>query len=422
MPNNKIFSNVIIRWSGEILSKGLWFFFLIYLARKLGVEQFGQLNYALSFSALLIVFTDFGTNLFLVRRVAAEKNIYEKENVLNQVLWFKVITTIILLLIAVVLQRHNNISGTATLIITLSFAISAFLDPLNSIYRAHKHINIETYIMFYWRILIVVIGFILISFHNDILYIAVALLFSAITALIISIKVLKKKYGIAAFLFHKLNFKLWPKILFSSLWINLVIIIITFIGRYNVIVLEKYSSTAQLGYYGASYKLLEGTFFIPSLLIASILPHFIESNVGNTLSNYGKKLFFKALYTLVFLSTLLALPLFFFSDMVIKLLYGNAYIPAAITLKVMAVTLIFFFINELLYCIILSLNKERTVVINAFFAIVLYLPFCYIIIPSQGALGAAISLFVGHFVLCLLNFLYFTKLYFSNKLTKNNFC
>ncbi|MBT6227824.1 MAG: oligosaccharide flippase family protein, partial [Candidatus Scalindua sp.] len=50
----------------------------IYVARKLGSEDFGRLSFAFSFTGMCILITDFGLNRLLVRNVSRQKELTEE--------------------------------------------------------------------------------------------------------------------------------------------------------------------------------------------------------------------------------------------------------------------------------------------------------------------------------------------------------
>ena len=65
-----IFKNTIWISAAEIVSSILLFFFTIFVAKYLGAEKYGQMEFALSIATLFAVLVDFGLGTLTIREVA----------------------------------------------------------------------------------------------------------------------------------------------------------------------------------------------------------------------------------------------------------------------------------------------------------------------------------------------------------------
>ena len=71
----RIFKNTGVLFIAQIINYSLAFFYTIYLARYLGVEEFGVLSFGLSFTLLMGVIADLGLSILTVREIARDKTI-----------------------------------------------------------------------------------------------------------------------------------------------------------------------------------------------------------------------------------------------------------------------------------------------------------------------------------------------------------
>ena len=71
----RIFKNTSILFTAQIVNYILAFFYTIYLARYLGVSDFGILTFGISFTTIMGVTADLGLSILAVREIARDKSI-----------------------------------------------------------------------------------------------------------------------------------------------------------------------------------------------------------------------------------------------------------------------------------------------------------------------------------------------------------
>lgn len=401
----KIFFNAALRWSGEILIKLLWFMFFIILARQLGANEFGYFNYAFSFASMLTVFTDLGTNLLIVKTISKNESV--THYYLTNVIFLKIILS---LAVFIVIIAYANVAAEPPLVlvlISLSLLISAFLDPLNSVFRAYGKMYYETSVMLLWRILIVGISLFGLYWLNfRLLGISISFIVAGVIALMVSFQIIKYSFKRENISFKMINTGCWGQILKESLPVGTLVVVITIFYKLNVVVLEYFSNSDEVGWYSASFKLIEASFFISSIFIASIFPYFCRDGIRNRISDYALLLFKKSFLFLFGAALILALVLFLFSNEIISRLYGSGYIPAIKVLNIVAWMPIFIYLNELFLFLFLSIDKQMTIIKLMIIPICVYFLSCFTLIPKWNCIGAAWSLLLTQVILFITNILY----------------
>lgn len=118
------------------------------------------------------------------------------------------------------------------------------------------------------------------------------------------------------------NFRTMRKLIFSSYFANLAMF---FSSVWLTIVLGIISPTKELGYFVVAKTLPDAALMLPSALAAFTLPH-----VAKQATLAGRKQAVKHIFGFaIVLTILLALPLLFFPELIILLLFGKEFQPAA---------------------------------------------------------------------------------------------
>lgn len=203
-----------------------------------------------------------------------------------------------------------------------------------------------------------------------------------------------------------INTGCWGQILKESLPVGTLVVVITIFYKLNVVVLEYFSNSDEVGWYSASFKLIEASFFISSIFIASIFPYFCRDGIRNRISDYALLLFKKSFLFLFGAALILALVLFLFSNEIISRLYGSGYIPAIKVLNIVAWMPIFIYLNELFLFLFLSIDKQMTIIKLMIIPICVYFLSCFTLIPKWNCIGAAWSLLLTQVILFITNILY----------------
>ena len=179
----------------------------------------------------------------------------------------------------------------------------------------------------------------------------------------------------------------WP-LLLSSLSVILYI-------RVDQIMLGKIINTDEVGLYSSVTKIVEATYFLPSIIAASFFPHLINQYEKNS-DLFDSEV--ERLFSLSFvLSFGLALGLHFFSDIIVQFLYGADFASASYVLSVYSWMIVLAFWGVISGKIFLiyqrpMLHFERTL-IGLGLNVILNL----MLIPNYGGVGAAYASLIANF-------------------------
>jgi O-antigen/teichoic acid export membrane protein len=404
--DNKIILNTIYRWSGEIINKLIWFLFIVFLARNLSSDGFGFFNYAFSFASMIIVLTDLGTNTLIIKKVS--KNRTESGIYLSNVYFLKIAVSLVILSGIAVFASVFDERPIILILISSSLLVSAFLDPLNSIYRAYSSMIYETIVLLLWRIMIA--GFSVLGLYwysYGLLWVSLSFITAGIIALLFSFIITKKVFKIVIFSFKDVNLKMCKKIIKESVPIGLLVVVSTVFYKLNIVLLQYLSNSNEVAWYSASFKLIEAGFFVPTIFIAAIFPYLCRENSNGSVSPYAVKLIKRSAIFLIIIAIGLALILLRYSTEIIVMLYGMEFIPSIKILGIVSLMPFFIYLNELLFITYVSVDRQKTILLISIIPLCIYFALCFILIPKLNSEGAAWALLISQAVLLALNIIYF---------------
>lgn len=301
------------------------------VARYLGPSRFGLLNYGLAIYGLFNVISNLGLDYLVVRDLSvdggSEAEVLGSSFILKGVA--SVVTTAVAILVSHLLEPHDH---TLLLIVALmSFAsISQALDVIDYMFQANtqsRYAVVPRSIAFavasVGRIVAILLHMSLLSF-----------------AWIAALEVLAGEIGLAiAYLRFRRPLLRWSwhaaraKGLLTESWPLLMsTVLIMIYMRTDQILLGKLASKEVVGQYTAAVRLSEIWYTLPMLVCDSVMPRLLRSRAANY-DVYLSRL--QRLYeALILISFSTALVTQFAGGLVVRLLYGSKFAPAAAVLSV----------------------------------------------------------------------------------------
>ncbi len=367
-------------------------FLLILLARYLGPEEFGILNYLLALLFLFNVFASFGINPVLVNQIIRNKK-YDHELIMNAY-YFRIIVSLLnyfIFLFIIYLLNKNEIYFTYTLILGFALVFKSY-EIIFSFFEAKlllKYIVISQLIGFICSFLIVVYSTIN-NLDNSYLYFALVFDFVIVFLLTNIFYFLRQKK-----IFVKINFFKINKLLVKSFPILITSLSIYLYMRIDQIMINQLLDEYNLGIYSVSVRYIEIFHFIPKILLISYLPIILKSKKYNLdLANLNSFLFKISLFIIliILISTKTLIPYIF----------GQFYLESIYTTFILSFSLIFVFFgvaNEHWY---IDNNFQKYYAINVFLGALINIFLNFLLIPKIGISGAAYSTLLTYFLIIFL--------------------
>ncbi len=363
-----------------VLVVGLW------LARYLGPEKFGLLNYATTIIALVSPISSLSLNTIVVKKIILNQ---EKTTIIvtNATIIQLIATAIVILIINIYVYSSEYFESEKYIVIAICSASALFhiYFPIKYYYESQINSKIVAKTEIISLILISTVKVFLIIYGYDVYAFAICnVIESAIIFIILSIYFYKK-------IFDNNNFNIDKKLILSMLNEAFPLIIsglaIIIYMKIDQIMLASMVDIKSVGIYTAALRISEAWYLIPTIICTTMLPKLIELN------NFNNGKYFRVLEkqftVLITFSLVIIFAVSQFSKLIIHTLYGEQYDQSIDVLNVHIWTNLFVFIGLLSgRCYIIhNLHKIMLLqtAIGAFINVILNL----FLIPKYGITGAA---------------------------------
>ena len=180
----------------------------------------------------------------------------------------------------------------------------------------------------------------------------------------------------------------WPLVLSGAM--------ILIYMRIDQVMLRQLATPAELGAYAAAVKLVEGWYFLPTAVVASVFPSIVEARLADP-GRFARRL--QKLYAVMAAAAYaVAIPTCILAPWLVRLLYGPGYAAAAPMLAVLVWSLVFTNLGVARGAFLTSMNWTKpylmTVALGGLVNVVLKL----FLIPRWGGMGAVIASCVAYWV------------------------
>lgn len=393
------FNNTIWMFLEHVLKMIVGILMAVIIARNLGPEEFGVLNYVLALVTIFIPICQLGMSTILVRELINNPNkrkqiistsfyliliassisflllnsfffLFDKENkvyslvlIYSTILFFKAFDVIDFNFQSLLKAKYSSIAKTLALLLSLSVKI----------FVVYKNLGLVFFIYAY-TLDFVFLGLFLLSAHK--LKESINFLFGFEKELVFSL--LKSS---------------WPLIL-SSLSIILYM-------RLDQLMIEMLLDSKQLGLYSAAVRLYEGYLSVVFVITVSLLPVILKiKEASEEKFRYYMTLFFSVVF---WLNNALAFLIMLFSFYIMQFLYGNEYTAASTVLGIVFWASGFASIGSVTARYFIVEKMEKKMILRTWISLLLNLILNFLLIPVFGIEGSAvatvISIFTGNYII-----------------------
>lgn len=379
----------------KIFRMGMGMFLGVWIARYLGPDSYGKLNYVIAYIALIGSFTNLGFDGVVVRELIKEKA--HKEEILSTSFLLQLIAGMIAFAVAILfipLLRPDE----------LDLFWMVFLVGLTLIFRAVGVVRYwyEAQVLskyFVWldnglffvfsgvRILLILNGLGIFPF------IWTALIESSIS--LFGYYLLYKYHNGSLSVLHA-NWRRARTLLRDSWMLLLSGLAVIVYMRIDQIMIGQMMGDEAVGIYTAAVKISEVWYFIPMAVASSIFPAILKAK------EFSQELYLERLgllHSFMFLLALMiAIPMTFLSDPIIRLFFGEKFSEAGAVLAIHIWAGIFVFLGVASSRYYLTENLPKGELYKSISGCLTNIILNYFLIPLYGIKGAAIATVISQFV------------------------
>lgn len=411
-----IAKNGIFLLLGNVIGYSLQLFLIVYLARYLGVADFGIYAFAVSYSTLVTLFSDFGFNTLIVRELSRDKMIAEKY--LWNIFVLKLIFSLIILAMVYISTKFLSLPSDSNLIIyiiALSTVFISYVTFFKSVFRAHQKMQYEFIITILEKILMILFVFPLVYLDYGLTNIVLAMLAVEIIIFMFSVRILSTRFlrlsnslDLRITLSRKLIIEASPFVIASIFSIAYF--------QTDTLMLGLMKGNVEVGTYNAAYRLTMGMSFIPAAVIGCIFP--VLSNCFMYSPNRIIIIYEKIFKLLLTMSIPLAIGGTLLANDIILSLYGDKFASSVGIFQILIWVSSLLFVYPIVGYVLVSINRQwidtRITCAAAITNVLLNL----LLIQKYSYYGAGLaSLLTQLGVLCL-EFNYLQKNGYEIKITK----
>jgi O-antigen/teichoic acid export membrane protein len=380
----RISKNVVSIVGSDIARRLMGFFTIAYLARKVGVADFGAINIGFTILSYALLVSSAGLSSFGVRAIARG----ESSTLVNIVTTIKLISSsgafILIALLAVVFIADDQMTA-LVILFCLSLFPGAFL--IDWYYQGKERMGVIGAVRIISAMLYLLLVLIFVHSPADILWVAVASVCGDIIAtLVLWIYYRRREGGSKLYL----SLQGWRSLIRQSLPIGGGSMLAAFSVNLPLIVLGVFLSNSDAGIFSAASKLVFFLLMIDRVLGTILLPassrmHTQAPGVLPSSLGYALKWIMIIAVPVCAGGTILA-------DRIIPLVFGAQYLPSVGVFRI----LIWFFLSTTLHTVytsgLIAVGQEKLYALIMMMSAGLYLFSVVILTLIFGTQGTAMAM------------------------------
>lgn len=383
---NLIFLNLSWHFLDKILRMGVGLAIILWIARYLGPEQFGLLNFSMAFVALFTPIALLGLQGTVVREILLEPPAnYEIVGTAMVLQCLGGLVAYGMVVCGIFLLRPNDILIISTVAILGSVFLFKGCEVVMYWFESQLLSKYIIYAQLTSTLIFAVIKVVLIVQEAKMIYFAWAIAIELQLAAILMVFIFRK-VGFDLSLIQinlrrakKMLFDSWPQI-FSGIAVLIYM-------RIDQIMLGEMIGDKEVGLYSAALKISEAWYFVPIMIASSVFPAILRAK-SHSQERYYMRL--QQLFDLmVLLSISVALPITFLAPIIIDITFGSEYEASASILAIHIWTAIFVFLGVASGKWLLAENSQIISLYRTLMGVVINVILNLWLIPNYGALGAA---------------------------------
>lgn len=366
----------------------------LYIARYLGPEHYGLLNYALSFVGLFATVAALGVDQLLMRELVQYPS--KQALFLGTAAGLRLaggVAAIFVISILLYILEGNSEERFLVWIISLSLLLQS-LGGIESCFAAQVRSKYVVYAQLTQSILSLIFRVVLVELEAPLVWFAVALTLDSVLLYLGLVWVYRKFGGdLWAWRFDlgeakRLLKDSWP-IIFSGIFITIYL-------KIDQVMLKLMVGEHEAGIYAAAVKFSETWYFIPAIVTTSIFPAILNARNVNAVL-YRQRL--QDLYDLMTLiSVSIAVIVSFSATPLVNGVFGPAFAAAGpvLAIHIWAGVLVFGSFARQRWALAENLQGKEAGL--NFVGAVLNVLLNLMLIPRYGAVGAALATILSYFV------------------------
>jgi O-antigen/teichoic acid export membrane protein len=371
----------------QIISFGESAVYTILVARYLGAEGLGILNFGVALTAIFSIFASFGLTTLAIREVARD-NSQASKYVANIIPIQMLLALFTVGLIAVLVNVLGYPQQTiyVVYILSISLIVSTFSNLFLAIFQAFEQLEFQAIALIITSVVALCAAVLGIRLHANVVAFAFFMLVSNGAALVYVYAVYAQRFFVPRL---EADFTFWRSA-FKEAWPMLAAAIgVAIYFRIDVVMISLIQGATAVGFYSVAYTLSEASTVVGSMFVTSLFP-VLSRQHQNSKASLRDTSTHSLRYMLYF-----ALPMAFFVTLwakpIVSLLFGSAFDPSVTALQVLIWAAALMYLAILLGNVLFAANLQRVSLILISAAVAVNVSLNVLLIPKYSYIGASFA-------------------------------
>lgn len=382
--SKKIAYNTLIQILSKFIATAFGLVAIAIITRYLGQAGFGQYTTIITFVSFFAITADLGITLVTVQMISRPET--DQNKILSNLFGLRLVSAIIFLGIAPLLVLwlpYDPIIKLGVAVITFSFLFNALNQVLVGLFQKNLRLDKVAIAEVASRLFLVVGVTIAVAFNYGLIGILVATVLA--NAVSFSLHYLFSR----KFAQIKLSFSLtiWAEVIKKTWPLALTIIFNLIYLKADTLILSLIKSQAEVGIYGAAYKVIDVIVTLPFIFAGIVLPLLVKNWFVDKAS------FSRVMQKSFDFMVILALPLVvgtqFVATRIMAIVAGKEFAISGPALRLLILAAGIIYLGSVFTHGIIAIDKQKKVIAAYLFTALTALAGYLIFIPRYSYFGAA---------------------------------
>jgi PST family polysaccharide transporter len=370
------------------LERGSRLLITLLAAPVLGKASFGVFVFAAAVTAFVALAADLGIGVWSTRALARSQS--DRSSVVRASLLFRAATALPYATVVAVLALAQSGEARIAMALLGAFALfNAFADHFCAVFRGTEEFGLEARLNGLRAFLTLAFGAFALTVGRSLASVASAMALSSAAAALYGMTEVLRLHGVSLSpaswrtAFGPLGLR---GILRESVPIGVAGLVSLLYFKVDTVFVRSFAGDAELGAYGAAYKLFEAAMLVPSAVLAVLFPRLVRVHDSPRERRRLERAIVGSLFGLgVLLGAVAALA----RAPLVRLLFGPEFQRSEDSLWVLACGIPVVFVNYGLTHFLIARHRERVNSVLAFMMLVVVVALDLALIPTHAGPGAA---------------------------------
>ncbi|MBU1148589.1 flippase [Patescibacteria group bacterium] len=393
----KIAHNTLYQIIGKGLSTVLGILAVGLMTRYLGQEGYGQYITVIAYLQFFGILVDMGLYIILLKKISVPDA--DERKIVSNIFTLRLISALIFLGLAPVIILffpYPSIVKWGVLIASLSTLSITLNQVLIGVFQKKLKMHLVAIAEVLGKAVLLLLAFVAIGLKLNLLAILAAVALGGMANFLVTFALSRK------FIHLRLafDFVYWRQIMKESWPIAISIALNLIYFKADIILLSLFKPAADVGVYGAPYKILEVLITLPAMFAGLVTPLLTNAWAENNPEKF-KSILSKSLNFMALIAFPMIVLTFFIAKDIMILIAGQDFAVSGPLLRILIIATASIFIGNLFGNTVVAIGQQKRMIkIYAAVAIIAVAGYLFFI-PRYSYYGAAWMTVVSEVLICL---------------------